>query len=65
MTHDPFCPVSTTRITDCPLCALLKAARDAERDVYQRSWKVNLPLIERRNYIQGWTDAINGRRLGP
>ena len=65
MTHDPHCPITTTALLDCPICALLKRARDEERDTFNQTWKANLPGIERRNYIRGWTDAVNGRRLGP
>lgn len=65
MTHDPHCPITTTALLDCPICALLTAARGDERAKFTEIWKANLPGIERRNYTEGWTDAINGRRLRP
>lgn len=65
MTHDRYCLITSTTILDCPICSLLKAARDEEREKFNQTWKANLPGIERRNYVQGWTDAVNGKRLGP
>jgi len=63
MTHDPHCPITSTAILDCPICDLLKAARDDERRKYQETWRANLPRIEARNYCDGFRDAVNGRRM--
>lgn len=61
--HDPVCPLGDMPTFDCTVCRAIKAARDEERDTFNRTWKANLPAVERRNYLQGWTDAVNGRRL--
>lgn len=63
--HDPVCPLDDMPTFDCPICALIKAARAEELEKFNAIWKANLPSIERRNYLQGWTDAVNGKRLGP
>ena len=51
MTHDPACPV------DPCACEVIAVVVARERLIYQESWRVNLPKIERRNYKQGWHDA--------
>ena len=63
MTHDPHCPITSTRVLDCPLCALLTAARGDERAKFQQSWKVNLPRVEARNWMDGYRAATNGRPI--
>lgn len=61
MTHDRYCPITTTALLDCPICALLKAARDDERRTYQETWRANLPRVEARNWMDGYRAAVNGR----
>jgi hypothetical protein len=51
MEHDPHC-----LLNPC-ICGILTAARSEERAKFQDIWKVNLPLVEHRNYKRGWDDA--------
>jgi hypothetical protein len=61
MTHDPACCLSDMPATECPVCESITLARDEERAKYQEVWKTNLPLIERRNYEQGFHDGRESR----
>jgi hypothetical protein len=63
--HDPCCCLDDMPSAECPVCASILMARAEEKERFNATWKANLPGIERRNYLQGWTDAVNGRRLGP
>jgi hypothetical protein len=59
--HDPACCLDDMPTTECPVCASITLARSEERAKATESWKVNLPLIERRNYDQGFHDGRASR----
>jgi hypothetical protein len=59
MEHDPHC-----LLNPC-ICGILTAARSEERAKFQDIWKVNLPLIEHRNYKRGYHDGLAGRNPAP
>lgn len=61
MTHDPACCLSDMPATECPVCDSIALARGEEREKATASWKLNLPLIERRNYEQGYHDGRESR----
>ena len=61
MTHDPACCLSDMPATECPVCDCIALARGEERAKYQETWKTNLPLIEKRNYEQGYRDGRESR----
>ena len=57
MTHDPCCPLDSTAEFDCPICEAVAAARGQEKQVFNETWQANRPLVERRNYLEGYADA--------
>ena len=60
--HDPACCLDDIPGPECPVCASIAVARGEERDKFTASWHANLPLIERRNYEQGWHDGLEQGR---
>ena len=64
MTHEPLCPQQgEDDWPSCPICDLLKAARNDERAKYQETWRANLPRIEARNWLEGYRAATNRRNI--
>lgn len=58
--HDVQCPRATDTVIkpkDCIYCYHLKLARNEELDKFNETWRVNLPLIEKRNYERGFKDG--------
>lgn len=57
--HDPLCPQAPC------CCETIARVRSEEKGIAQGIWRVNLPLIERRNYDggydDGYADACTGR----
>ena len=60
MTHDPCCPLGDAATTDCAVCTAIAAARAQEIEARNRIWHQNMPRVARRNYEEGYRDAING-----
>ena len=56
MSHDKFCPFDNDA-TECPVCGAITMARGEEKSIATATWKRNLPLLERRNYAEGYHDA--------
>ena len=50
--HDPCCFMSGER--PCPVCAAISDARSQEKVTFTNTWKANLPLMERRWYLDGY-----------
>jgi hypothetical protein len=36
---------------------VVAAARGQEKQVFNETWQANMPLVERRNYLEGYADA--------
>ena len=61
--HDPACCLDDMPGPECPVCASIALARGEERVKYDRTWKENLPSVARRNYVEGYRDAADGRPM--
>ena len=55
--HDPCCPIFDLPVQDCVVCSAIQEARGQEIETRNRIWRENLPLIERRWYLDGYTDG--------
>jgi len=55
--HDRCCPIYDLPVTACVCCAAIGDARSEEKLTFSETWQANLPLIERRNYLEGYADA--------
>lgn len=60
MSHDPCCPLDSTSEFACPICEAVAAARGQEKSIFNDTWKANLPLVERRWYLEGYADGAAG-----
>ena len=60
LAHDPCCCLEDMPTSECPVCASIALARGEERAKFTETWKENLPLIERRNYLDGFRDGMDG-----
>lgn len=56
MSHDRCCPLEDATL-ECAVCDAIAAARSEEKAIFQRVWQANMPLVERRNYLEGYADA--------
>ena len=63
MTHDRCCPLDDADGIECAVCDAITRARGDERAKFQQSWKVNLPRVEARNWMDGYRAATNGRPI--
>jgi hypothetical protein len=64
MSHDRCCPLEDASL-ECAVCDAIAAARAEEIEARNLIWKINLPIIERRNYEQGFHDGVElGRKQG-
>lgn len=59
--HDRLCPVSSTNPDNCPFCEVIGAARGEEKDIFNTTWKTNLPLVTKRAYLEGYADSAAHR----
>ena len=60
--HDPCCCLSDLPGSECPVCASIALARGEEKHAFGETWRANLPLVERRNYLEGYADGAAGHR---
>ena len=61
--HDIQCPRANDTVVkpwDCVYCYHLKLARGEEIAKFNDVWKLNMPLIEKRNYERGLKDGQAG-----
>jgi hypothetical protein len=58
--HDRCCPLDGSDV-ECAVCDAIGAARGEERQIRKDIWAANLGPIEKRNYLDGYRDAANGR----
>lgn len=61
--HDPCCPLDDLPDGDCPVCAAIAAARGEEIAARNESWRINLPIVERRMYLEGRADEAAHRPI--
>ena len=57
--HDRCCPLDGPAL-DCAVCDAIAAARSEEKRIFTDVWKLNLPLVEQRNYLAGYADGAAG-----
>ena len=50
--HDPHCFMRGAH--PCPVCAAINAVRSEEKQTATEIWKHNMPLVERRNFLDGY-----------
>ena len=60
--HDPCCPLDDLPVSDCTICTAIALARGEEMHRADDVWKINLPLITRRVYAEGYADGAAGHR---
>jgi hypothetical protein len=58
--HDRQCPLDGDDL-DCAVCDAIGRARTEERQIRKDIWAANIGPIEKRNYLDGFRDATNGR----
>ena len=59
--HDRCCPVDNLPGDDCLICEAIVAARQEEITARNEIWRVNLPLVVKRNYERGYRDGRTAR----
>ena len=62
-THDRCCPLDDSDGIECAVCDAIVRARSEEIAVRESMWRLNLPSVARRNYVEGYRDAANGRPM--
>ena len=60
--HDRCCPLDSPAL-ECPVCDAIAAARGEEKRSFAEGWRLNLPRIEARNWLDGYRAATNGRGI--